>query len=152
MSNVHDILKAWDENQHCDWYAIDMLKADGSMMRVSVGTYQEARTRLDNMVFNAVDYCGTPVAPGEMADEPFYRVVLLAPDAARVFFEACADANPPEDAATMYTITAAAKKLGRTRQAVQELVKRGRLNAELVLGEWRIMGYEMHQFTPYRYN
>lgn len=148
MKTAREILNHWDEEQYNDWYAIDELKADGTMLRLTVGTLEDIQQRAASAMFGAVDYSGTPCV-GEMADEPFYRVRLLEPASACMFFAACADEIQGETVGKLMTVKEAAEATGRTRQAIHDLVKRGRLHGEYVFGELRIDGTELAAFKPY---
>lgn len=93
--NCKEIFGNWDEEQYTDWYAVDSLRVGGERVefaRLMVGTYAEAAAFAADRVkgVGLVDYDGSPCAPGEFGDAPFFRLTLLAPDDARKFFEAMA--------------------------------------------------------------
>lgn len=143
MATASEILAAWDnENEFNDWYALDELTDDGRMLRVTVGTFEDVQRMAANFMFGGDD-------AGAFANEPFYRVKLIDAESARLFFTACASQDAPENAAQLLSVREAAEQMGRTRQAVLELVKRSRLHAEMIMGEWRIMGQALHDFKPY---
>lgn len=146
---ANEIIKNWETYADSAWFALDKLGNDGKMMRLFVGDIDDARAHLENEVFGCVDYDGTPLDPGDIGFEPFYRVTRIESESARLFFAACASDNTPDDAGILYTVSQAAQVMGRTRQAVHELIKRGRLHAEIILDEWRIDGMAIAEFKPY---
>lgn len=142
MKTAKEILDNWHEEQNNDWYAIDELKTDGTMVRVMVGSLADVQRQLENMMFGGDEV-------GCFADEPFYRVRLLEAASACMFFAACADEIQGETVGKLLTIREAAAATGRTRQAIHDLVRRGRLHGEWVFGELRIDGNELALFKPY---
>lgn len=143
MANVHEILNTWQgKGELEDWYALDEIKADGTMLRVTVGTFEDVHAMADLLMFGGDD-------AGCFANEPFYRFKMVSPEAARMFFEACAAIDSPSYASQLMTVREVAERTDRTRQAVLQLIQRGRLEAEMVMGEWRVMGWAVYSFKPY---
>lgn len=137
------ILNAWDgDEEFNDWYALDELKDDGTMLRVTVGALENVQRVAQNLMFGDDD-------AGAFETEPFYRFKLINAESARLFFAAVADDDAPAWAGQLMSVSEVAAHTGRTRQAVLELIKRGRLHADMIMGEWRVLGQALREFKPY---
>lgn len=143
MKTASEILASWErDEEYNDWYALDELTDDGRMLRVTVGTLEDVQRQADTMMFGGDD-------AGCFANEPFYRFKMVPAESARLFFAACADQDAPDYAARLMSVREVAERTGRTKQAVLQLIQRGRLHAEMIMGEWRVMGQALHEFKPY---
>lgn len=139
---AREILDAWSIEQHRDWYALDRLADDGTMLRIAVGERADIERQATSMMFGGDD-------AGCFANEPFYRFKLIDPESARLFFAACTSLDAPSYAAQLLTVREVAERTDRTRQSVLQLIQRERLHAEMILGEWRVMGQALWEFKPY---
>ena len=135
---IDAILNDWENEKSGDWFAVDRIKTDGTMVRLFVGRRDDAESlAMQYVIGDTVDYDGSTVAPG-VFEAPFHRMALVSEEAARDYFEGLmADVD---DVGRMYTVGEAAERMGIHRQSVYGLIRRGSLRAELVAGEWRVTG------------
>lgn len=143
MKTALEIIDTWGmDGAYRDWYALDELKDDGTMLRIAVGELSDVERQATAMMFGGDD-------AGCYANEPFYRVKAIDEASAHLFFSACASIDAPSYAAQLMTVREVADRTDRSRQAVLQLIQRGRLHAEMIMGEWRVMGQALHEFKPY---
>ena len=143
--DIVSILDNWDSDGiNRDWFAVDSFDSEtGRVYRLFVGDYDTASNMAARRAAgrDLVDYCGEIVEPGAIAGigGNFYRCVMIDADEAKKYMQGCLN-----DAGNDFlTITEAAKALGVSRQAVHSLIKRGKLKAEIIAGEYRILRYSV---------
>lgn len=148
---VNEILEGWESGyDHRDWHAVDEITADGRVLRLMVGLADEASAFLTHKIASPAYLHaenGLPIEeePGWNARAPFYRQTSIEKHAAWEYFAALSAQTA--HVGRFLTMREAAEARRCTKQSIHELIRRGRLRAEMIGGEWRIPGESLDLFV-----
>ena len=128
MQEYDEILSTWStDGRYLDWYAIDVYEpVEKGTRRLFVGLKDQVIDKWRS------DYsCPQETAPGV-----FYRMQAIRAVEAKAYFKGSQDSA--ESGKYLYSTIEAAELLGVSRIRVNQLIYKGKLEAQKVGGRWNV--------------